>query len=88
MVLCFHSRANSIPTFSQIKVPVLLVHRWLRYDGNQCHESGGGGVYGVCLCTCAHAVCVCMDTLCVGFGHVRMEIASLFLAVMLIQSVA
>ncbi len=31
---------------------------------------------------------LCVDTLCVGFGHVQMEIASLFLAVMLIQSVA
>jgi len=33
-------------------------------------------------------VCVCVDALCVGFGRVQMEIASLFWAVMLIQSVA
>jgi len=37
------------------------------------------------LCVC---VCVCVDALCVGFGRVQMEIASLFWAVMLIQSVA
>lgn len=43
-------------------------------------------MYSVCLC--AVYVCVCVDELCVGFGRVQMEIASLFWAVMLIQSVA
>ncbi len=41
-----------------------------------------------CVFVCVRTCCVRVDTLCVGFGHVQMEIASLFLAVMLIQSVA
>lgn len=40
------------------------------------------------VCVCVLCVCVCVDELCVGFGRVQMEIASLFWAVMLIQSVA